>query len=167
MKPRSVCSATVFSPRTLTLALGCLLTAAGAQAQDKIRIGFITDMSGLYADVDGKGGALAVQMAVDDFGGKLLGKPIEREYNLADLLRRPGIGFDTVAEAVAGADVVLLLTEWQEYRDLDPVELRAMVRTPNIIDGRNVLDPQRWLDAGWTYRGMGRLAGPAAARAQV
>ena len=73
----------------------------------------------------------------------------------------------TVAEAVAGADVVLLLTEWQEYRDLDPVELRAMVRTPNIIDGRNVLDPQRWLDAGWTYRGMGRLAGPAAARAQV
>ena len=77
MKPRSVCSATAFSPRTLTLALGCLLTAAGAQAQDKIRIGFITDMSGLYADVDGKGGALAVQMAVDDFGGKLLGKPVE------------------------------------------------------------------------------------------
>ena len=73
----------------------------------------------------------------------------------------------TVAEAVAGADVVLLLTEWQEYRDLDPVELRAMVRTPNIIDGRNVLDPQRWLDAGWTYRGMGRLAGPATARPQV
>ena len=74
---------------------------------------------------------------------------------------------DTVAEAVAGADVVLLLTEWQEYRDLDPRELRALVRTPNIVDGRNVLDPQRWADAGWTYRGMGRLAGPAAARAQV
>ena len=74
---------------------------------------------------------------------------------------------DTVAEAVAGADVVLLLTEWQEYRDLDPRELRALVRTPNIVDGRNVLDPQRWLDAGWTYRGMGRLAGPAAARPQV
>ena len=77
MKPRSVCSATAFSPRTMTLALGCLLAAAGAQAQDKIRIGFITDMSGLYSDVDGKGGALAVQMAVDDFGGKLLGKPVE------------------------------------------------------------------------------------------
>ena len=74
---------------------------------------------------------------------------------------------DTVAEAVAGADVVLLLTEWQEYRDLDPRELRALVRTPNIVDGRNVLDPQRWADAGWTYRGKGRLAGPAAARAQV
>ena len=74
---------------------------------------------------------------------------------------------DTVAEAVAGADVVLLLTEWQEYRDLDPRELRALVRTPNIVDGRNVLDPQRWADAGWTYRGMGRLAGPATARPQV
>ena len=35
---------------------------------------------------------------------------------------------------------------------------------PSLLD---VLDPQRWLDAGWTYRGMGRLAGPAAARAQV
>ena len=77
MKPRSVSAATVFSPRTLTLALGCLLASASAQAQDKIRIGFITDMSGLYSDVDGKGGAMAVQMAVDDFGGKLLGKPIE------------------------------------------------------------------------------------------
>ncbi|MEG0046797.1 MAG: ABC transporter substrate-binding protein [Comamonas sp.] len=77
MKPRSVSAATVFSPRALTLALGCLLAATSAQAQDKIRIGFITDMSGLYSDVDGKGGAMAVQMAVDDFGGKLLGKPIE------------------------------------------------------------------------------------------
>jgi branched-chain amino acid transport system substrate-binding protein len=49
-----------------------------AQAQDKaLRIGFITDMSSLYADVEGKNGALAIQMAIDDFGGKVLGMPIE------------------------------------------------------------------------------------------
>ncbi|MDI9628817.1 MAG: UDP-glucose/GDP-mannose dehydrogenase family protein [Acidobacteriota bacterium] len=88
----------------------------------------------------------------------------------ADALRskRPNLNVvDTVAEAVAGADAVLLLTEWQEYRDLDPLELLALVRTPNIVDGRNVLDPQRWQDAGWTYRGMGRHGGPAAAEQRV
>ena len=63
-----------------------------------------------------------------------------------------------MAEAVQDVDVVLLLTEWQEYRELDPVELRNLVRTPNIIDGRNVLEPARWIEAGWNYRGMGRHA---------
>nr|WP_235580833.1 ABC transporter substrate-binding protein [Pseudorhodoferax sp. Leaf265] len=54
-----------------------LLATGAAQAQDKVRIGFITDMSSLYADVDGKGGATAIQMAIDDFGGKVNGLPIE------------------------------------------------------------------------------------------
>ncbi|MDH0365208.1 ABC transporter substrate-binding protein, partial [Comamonas aquatica] len=58
------------------------LWSAAAQAQtfkepDTVKIGFITDMSSLYADVEGKNGAVAIQMAIDDFGGKLLGKPIE------------------------------------------------------------------------------------------
>lgn len=62
--------------------IGALLLAAGlgsvaAQAQDKVKIGFITDMSSLYSDVDGKNGALAIQMAIDDFGGKVNGKAIE------------------------------------------------------------------------------------------
>ncbi|GAB2455819.1 ABC transporter substrate-binding protein [Comamonas humi] len=65
---------------TLALAaLGCM-TAIGsttAHAQDKVKIGYISDMSSLYADLEGKGGATAIQMAIDDFGGKVLGKPIE------------------------------------------------------------------------------------------
>jgi branched-chain amino acid transport system substrate-binding protein len=56
---------------------GLAFSATQAQAQDKVKIGFVTDMSSLYADVDGKNGALAIQMAIDDFGGKVLGKPIE------------------------------------------------------------------------------------------
>ncbi len=48
-----------------------------AHAEDKVKIGFITDMSSLYSDVDGKNGAMAIQMAIDDFGGKVLGMPIE------------------------------------------------------------------------------------------
>ena len=62
--------------------LALMLAAAGlatgtAHAQDKVKIGFITDMSSLYADVEGKNGAVAIQMAIDDFGGKVLGMPIE------------------------------------------------------------------------------------------
>ncbi len=62
----------------LALVLGAAgLAAPAAQAQEKVKIGFITDMSSLYADVEGKNGALAIQMAIDDFGGKVLGMPIE------------------------------------------------------------------------------------------
>jgi UDPglucose 6-dehydrogenase len=69
----------------------------------------------------------------------------------------PGLGFaDSVAEAVAGAEVVLLATEWSEYRELDPEQLGTLVATRRILDGRNVLDPARWRAAGWTYRALGR-----------
>ncbi|SEJ45128.1 branched-chain amino acid transport system substrate-binding protein [Variovorax sp. OK605] len=57
--------------------LAGLMAAGAAQAQEKVKIGFITDMSSLYADVEGKNGALAIQMAIDDFGGKVNGMPIE------------------------------------------------------------------------------------------
>jgi UDPglucose 6-dehydrogenase len=63
---------------------------------------------------------------------------------------------DKVEVAVAGADVVLLLTEWPQYRELDPAALADQVRARNMLDGRNVLDPQRWRAAGWTYRALGR-----------
>ncbi|MGN6741892.1 MAG: UDP-glucose dehydrogenase family protein [Amnibacterium sp.] len=69
----------------------------------------------------------------------------------------PQLGFATdTADALHGADVVVLVTEWKEYRDLDPVATAALVRSKVIIDGRNVLDPVAWRGAGWTYRGMGR-----------
>ena len=62
------------------IALACALAAlasGAAMAQDKVKIGYISDMSSLYADVEGKNGAVAIQMAIDDFGGKVLGMPIE------------------------------------------------------------------------------------------
>ncbi|RQO57433.1 ABC transporter permease [Variovorax sp. KBW07] len=59
------------------IAATCFVAAGAAQAQDKVKIGFITDMSSLYADVEGKNGAIAIQMAIDDFGGKVNGMPIE------------------------------------------------------------------------------------------
>jgi len=62
---------------SVALAALALTLAAGVQAQEKVKIGLITDMSSLYSDVEGKNGALAIQMAIDDFGGKALGQPIE------------------------------------------------------------------------------------------
>jgi UDPglucose 6-dehydrogenase len=63
---------------------------------------------------------------------------------------------DDAEQACVGADVVLLLTEWRQYRDLDPAALGRIVRTRQILDGRNALDPARWRAAGWTYRALGR-----------
>lgn len=59
-------------------------------------------------------------------------------------------------EAARDADVVLLLTEWREYLELDPQALGAVVRRRQVIDGRNALDPVAWRAAGWTYTGLGR-----------
>lgn len=58
-------------------------------------------------------------------------------------------------KACEGADVVLHLTEWREYRDADPAALAHVVRARRIVDGRNVLPVDRWLAAGWTVRTMG------------
>ena len=63
---------------------------------------------------------------------------------------------DSAMEAAQQADVILHLTEWQEFRDLDPVAVRGEVRSPRIIDGRNALDAAQWRAAGWTYRALGR-----------
>jgi UDPglucose 6-dehydrogenase len=62
----------------------------------------------------------------------------------------------TALEAARDADVVLLGTEWDEYRSIDPDALAEVVAHKRILDGRNVLDPARWRAAGWTYRALGR-----------
>ncbi|MER7049379.1 MULTISPECIES: UDP-glucose dehydrogenase family protein [Streptomyces] len=69
----------------------------------------------------------------------------------------PTLGYaDTALEAVRGADVVLHLTEWREFRELDPAELGSVTTSRILLDGRNALDPVKWREAGWVYRAMGR-----------
>jgi UDPglucose 6-dehydrogenase len=58
--------------------------------------------------------------------------------------------------ACSGADIILHLTEWQEFRTLDPTVIGALVRRRNILDGRSVLDPVHWRNAGWTFKALGR-----------
>ena len=62
----------------------------------------------------------------------------------------------TMLEAVRDAEVVLLLTEWAEFRDADPDELGKVVAEKRIVDGRNALAPDYWRSRGWTYRALGR-----------
>ena len=62
--------------------------------------------------------------------------------------------------AVDGADLLVLLTEWKDFVDLDPQAVADVVANPVIIDGRNALDPRRWRAAGWAYTGLGRPAAP-------
>ncbi|SIR69729.1 UDP-glucose dehydrogenase family protein [Williamsia sterculiae] len=68
----------------------------------------------------------------------------------------------SIDDACRNADVVLVLTEWEEFTTVDPGHLMDVVRTPRIIDGRNCLDQQRWMDVGWTYRGLGISIGERA-----
>jgi UDPglucose 6-dehydrogenase len=64
---------------------------------------------------------------------------------------------DSALEAVDGADAVVLVTEWPEFRELDWAgEVKGRVRTPVVIDGRNFLDRDALLAAGFTYEGIGR-----------
>jgi UDPglucose 6-dehydrogenase len=63
---------------------------------------------------------------------------------------------ESALAAAAGADLVLLLTEWAEFREMSPDALGEVVAARRIVDGRNALDPAQWRAAGWTYRALGR-----------
>lgn len=66
-----------------------------------------------------------------------------------------------IADAVAGADAVLVLTEWRYYTELDPSTIASAVAARTVVDGRNCLDASRWRQAGWRYHGLGHAGEPA------
>jgi len=63
---------------------------------------------------------------------------------------------ESVVDACRRADVVLHLVEWPEFAQIDPSELGEVVAQRALLDGKNCLDAERWREAGWTYRGLGR-----------
>ena len=71
--------------------------------------------------------------------------------------RFPRLSFaNDVSECLRDADLVLHLTEWKEYRALDPVAVKKLVKNAIVIDGRNHLDREAWIKAGWKFRALGR-----------
>jgi UDPglucose 6-dehydrogenase len=68
-----------------------------------------------------------------------------------------GVDFvESLFEAVEGADAAVIVTEWPQLRDLASAEVREAMRTPLIVDGRNLLDPADVRAAGFVYEGIGR-----------
>ncbi|MDN6135965.1 UDP-glucose/GDP-mannose dehydrogenase family protein [Corynebacterium sp.] len=73
----------------------------------------------------------------------------------------PTLGYaESASEALSEAELVILATEWQEFRDLDPKAVAELVARTHIIDGRNVLDVASWNAAGWTVEALGRTLTP-------
>lgn len=99
--------------------------------------------------------ALDVAVAVRRDGGRVTVYDPQAMDNARAL--HPELDFGaSLTATVEGADLVMLLTEWPQFRTMDPVGIGAIVRARNIVDGRMVIDPIRWRAAGWTYRGLGR-----------
>jgi UDPglucose 6-dehydrogenase len=74
-----------------------------------------------------------------------------------------GVTFcDSVLDAVTGADAAVIVTEWDELKELASEEVRSAMRRPLILDGRNLLDPEQARSAGFDYEGIGRAASPLA-----
>ena len=71
--------------------------------------------------------------------------------------RFPNLKFaETIEDCVQGADLILHLTEWKVYRELDPNSLKPLVKQTKILDGRNALDRDKWRQAGWQFHALGR-----------
>jgi len=63
---------------------------------------------------------------------------------------------ENIEGCIAGADVILHLTEWKIYREINPSAIKSQVKQAIIIDGRNALDRDLWVKAGWKFRALGR-----------
>jgi UDPglucose 6-dehydrogenase len=94
---------------------------------------------------------LQLQGAVVRVTDPAAGENIKRSWPQLDVV-------DSPEEAAVRADAVLVLTEWQQFRDLDPVAFGKIVAGKRVLDGRNALDREAWTAAGWTYRALGRRA---------
>ena len=67
-----------------------------------------------------------------------------------------GIVYDSAESAVANTEVIVILTEWPEFRDLDWVKFQRIAKEPKIVDARNLLDPRSLRDIGFDYTSLGR-----------
>lgn len=99
--------------------------------------------------------SLDVAARLHDLGASVVATDPEA---IANAQRKyPDIAYTTdVDEALEGADAVVVVTEWKQFRGIDPVAAGEKVAQRFVVDGRNCLDPAAWRAAGWEYRGLGR-----------
>ena len=99
--------------------------------------------------------ALDVARRLADAGADVVVHDPEANATAARLA--PALSYvDDVSSAVRGADLVLVLTEWKQFKALRPADLAPLVAHARLVDARNVFDPSEWRAAGFEYRGLGR-----------
>jgi UDPglucose 6-dehydrogenase len=99
--------------------------------------------------------SLDIVPALQAAGAKIVAFDPEGMTEAGKLL--PGITFTKTAyEAAAGADVLVVITEWHEFRGLDPRRIKEAMRQPRIVDLRNIFDPEEMRGLGFAYEGIGR-----------
>src|ERR1700731_3764265 len=119
--------------RNVTAALALILWGAGltaaAVAQQPVKLGVLNDQTGLYADLTGMGSVYAARMAVEDYGGKVLGRPIEVIF--ADHLNKPDIGANIARQWIENEGVNVILDLPNSAVGL---AVREVTRTHDAID---------------------------------
>jgi UDPglucose 6-dehydrogenase len=101
--------------------------------------------------------SLDIVPALQAAGARIVAFDPEGMREAAGLL--PGISFaKTAYEAATGADVLVVITEWHEFRGLDPRRIKEAMRQPRVVDLRNIFNPQEMRDLGFAYEGVGRPA---------
>ena len=99
--------------------------------------------------------SLDIVPALQAAGAKIVAFDPEGMHEAGRML--PDITFTKTAyEAVTGADVLVVITEWHEFRGLDPRRLKEIMRQPRIVDLRNIFDPEEMRGLGFAYEGVGR-----------
>jgi UDPglucose 6-dehydrogenase len=98
--------------------------------------------------------ALDVAVRLNGLGAQVVASDPEAIANSRRI--HPQLVFGTTDEALKDADAVVVVTEWKEYRELDPQHVATQVSGRIVVDGRNCLDSSAWRSAGWNYIGMGR-----------
>ena len=132
-----------------------LATELAGRPLDGVRIGVLGAAFKPNSDDVRDSPALAVARMVQEAGAVVTVYDPEATENARRAL--PDVSYvPSMVDAAEDAEVVLLLTEWDEFLHADPVALGEIVTARRIVDGRNCLDPDRWRAAGWEYRGLGR-----------
>jgi len=108
-------------------------SALAQTAQGPVRIGFITDMSSLYADIDGPAGGEMIKMAVQDFGGKVLGRPIE--VLIADHQNKADVASSKAREWIDKDGLAMLIGGTSSGAGIAMAKVAAEKKRPYIVIG--------------------------------
>jgi len=133
MKKKTLARLSTLCFAAAAASVAVMSSSAYAADSNSVKIGFVTDMSGLYADIDGQGGLEAIRMAIADFGGKVNGKPIELVY--ADHQNKADIAASRVREWIDRDGVNAIIGGTNSATALSSAQVAAEKKTPYINIG--------------------------------